>query len=180
MTGGAARPGGVAGETDIPGKEHLKGLGQRAGSLLQLLGLGLEEGSVRETALASFCRRGEGNPNQEALRAQGSGLGTNGYRAQEPVSTSPCAWQSPRGTPPAAGSGEPGTGPSEANSPLENQTENSPPGAGRAPAGGAACSLPAPPGSGARGRRFPPNRCLALPGRKDAAIFLLPAANAWG
>lgn len=104
-------------------------------------GPGLEEGGVRKIALASFCGRGEGNSNQEALRAQGSGVRQTGAEPErrDLGAPAPCAWQSPRGTPPAAGSGEPGA---EANSPLENQTENSPPGAGRALGGGGACLLP--------------------------------------
>lgn len=71
-------------ETDIPGESILKVWARGWGlSLLQLLSPGLEEGSVRGGALASFGRRGEGNSNQEALGAQGSGFGQRGAERRD-------------------------------------------------------------------------------------------------
>lgn len=155
---------------------------------------GFEEGGVRKISLVSFfAREGRGDVTKKRPHLGEVVCGQPGA-SRNLRAPATCARRLAPGNRPAEGRGrlcesrrlgpgEPGTRPAEANSPMENQTknqtENRPRGAGRARAERGPlppCTSP----SQARGRRFPPNCCWALPKRKDAAIFLLPAANAQG
>lgn len=184
---GAARPGRGA-ETGIPGREHLKGLGQRAGSLLPAFASlspcsgwawGLRKGGSGRRLWPHFA--GEG---REILTKKPSGLrevvwGQTGTERRNLGAPAPVPGSHPGAHRLLLDLGSQGLGHRRQIHPWRTRQRAALRVLGE-PGGGGTCSLPAPPGSGARGRRFPPNCCLALPGRKDAAIFLLPAANARG